>query len=127
MVVVSYEEGRRAMKVIVKDDRLYPNPANPSQTIAVGSAAWYSWLAEYDRFIYEGENRRFTARQEALRGGAYWYGYRRRNGKLRKVYLGKASDLTLDKLIAADLKIKEREETKAASPQTSPPDLGISH
>ena len=111
------------MKVIVKEDRLYPNPANPSETIAVGSAAWYHWLAEHDRFVYQAENRRFSARQEVLRGGAYWYGYRRRSGKLRKVYLGKASDLTLDRLIAADLKLKKREESEAASPQTSPSDF----
>lgn len=112
------------MKAVVKDARLYPNPANPSQTIAVGSAAWHRWLAEHDCFIYHaGANRQFSARREVVRGGTYWYGYRRQGGRLRKVYLGKSCDLTLERLIATDQKLRAQEEAEATSLQPFSPTL----
>jgi len=42
---------------------------------------------------------RFTARKERqARGGGYWKAYRTSHGTLHRVYLGKAQDLTLDRL-----------------------------
>jgi LuxR family maltose regulon positive regulatory protein len=66
--------------------------------IQVGSQAWYDWLTDHHRFIYEGEAGHLNARKELRRCIGYWYGYRRRDGKLSKVYLGKSEDLTLESL-----------------------------
>ncbi len=41
-----------------------------------------------------------TARREWLRNGWYWYAYHRSKGKLRKVYLGRTEELTLERLHA---------------------------
>jgi len=55
--------------------------------VQVGSHSWYVWLSNHSGFIYEGSAGHFTTRRELRRGISYWYAYRRRNGKLRKIYL----------------------------------------
>jgi LuxR family maltose regulon positive regulatory protein len=64
----------------------------------VGSKAWYAWLSNNKSFVYEGNIGHFTARREIRRGKSYWYGYRRSDGKLTKLYLGKSEEITLDLL-----------------------------
>ncbi len=74
---------------------------NPS-SIIVGSDAWYAWLADEQNksFSFRNYLGTFTARRERQRNGWYWYAYRRSEGKLRKVYLGKTEELTLERLNA---------------------------
>ncbi len=69
--------------------------------IKVDSAAWHTWLAEDTTmsFSYVHPRGRLTVRKERRqRGGQYWIAYYRRAGTLRKTYLGKSPDLTLDQL-----------------------------
>lgn len=68
--------------------------------IAVGSPAWFDWLADpaNTRFYVAGAG--FTARRELRRGRWYWYAYAKRGGVLRKAYLGRAGDLSLERLNA---------------------------
>jgi hypothetical protein len=69
--------------------------------IEVGTPSWVSWLADpaSRSFSFRGYRGTFTARKELRsRGGAYWIAYRKRSGKLRKAYLGKAEDLNLERL-----------------------------
>jgi LuxR family maltose regulon positive regulatory protein len=76
-------------------------PGFPTGTIAVGSPSWVSWLADPGTrsFSFWAPCGTFTARRERrARGGEYWIAYRKRGGKLRKGYLGKAEDLTLGRL-----------------------------
>jgi hypothetical protein len=57
--------------------------AYAGEQIAVGSAAWYAWLATASAFIFECASGRFTARKDSSgsgRGGGYWRAYRRRGG-----------------------------------------------
>ena len=103
------------MKAIVKQGYLYTEPRDANADIAVGAQAWFDWLDQHDHFVFQGDDDRFTARQETIRGGSYWYGYRRRKGRLYKVYLGRAADLTLDKLHAAEGKFTQREQPAAES------------
>src|SRR5437660_12088837 len=74
---------------------------NPS-SIRVGSAAWYGWLANEQNksFSFRNYLGTFTDRREQQRNGWYWYAYRRSEGKLRKVYLGKTEELTIERLNA---------------------------
>lgn len=106
---------------------MYPHPVDLTQTIKVGSAEWFKWLAEHDRFVYREETGEgCTVRRETRRGGYFWYAHRRQAGKLQKVYLGKTADLTLNKLIAATTRLAGGDPTLAASASTAPFDLDVS-
>ncbi len=73
--------------------------AGAASSIAVGSPAWYAWLEDATSFAFTSAEGGFTARKER-RGasGWYWKAYRKRNGTLHRAYLGKSTDLTLDRL-----------------------------
>ncbi len=67
----------------------------------VGSPAWFTWLEGASAFYFEGRDGTFTAhRERRQRGGQYWIAYRRRAGILRRQHLGKAPQLTLERLQA---------------------------
>ncbi|MFL5656786.1 MAG: ATP-binding protein [Ktedonobacteraceae bacterium] len=70
--------------------------------VIVGSAAWYTWLADEQNrsFSFRNHLGTFTARRERQRQGRYWYAYRKYEGKLRKAYLGKPETLTIEHLHA---------------------------
>jgi len=71
--------------------------------VVVGSAAWYTWLADQQNqsFSFRNDLGTFTARRERQRQGWYWYAYRKYEGKLHKAYLGKSETLTIEHLQAA--------------------------
>jgi len=84
------------------------DPAQPAEAIRLDTPAWVAWLdaATTTRFAYpvfdpaHGYIAGFmTVRKEQRqRGGAYWVAYRRCQGRLRKVYLGRAATLTQARL-----------------------------
>jgi LuxR family maltose regulon positive regulatory protein len=61
---------------------------------------WEAWLNTITSFAFEGRSGgHCTIRKERLqRGDAYWYAYRSIQGRTKKRYLGKTSDLTLERL-----------------------------
>src|SRR5947209_6183097 len=71
--------------------------------VVLGSAAWYTWLADQQNqsFSFRNDLGTFTARRERQRQGWYWYAYRKYEGKLHKAYLGKSETLTIEHLLAA--------------------------
>src|SRR5215471_8659344 len=73
-----------------------------TDTISIGTAAWYSWLEQHHSFTFETPRTTFTARKERRPGGRYWYAYRRIRGKLHSFYLGKSAELTLERLNAPE-------------------------
>jgi LuxR family maltose regulon positive regulatory protein len=95
---------------------------NVADAIAVGTPAWYTWLEQATTFAFVGVRGSFTARKERRgRTGWYWKAYRKRAGLVRSAYLGKSSDLTLDRLgmIAATL------AAVVAPPNRDPVDVSI--
>jgi class 3 adenylate cyclase len=67
--------------------------------IHVGTPAWFTWLESATAFAFTSQHGSFTARKERrARGGWYWKAYRTRHGTLQRVYLGKAQELTLERL-----------------------------
>lgn len=56
-----------------------------------------AWLETIGSFRYEpaGDGKPYTVRKEA---SAYWYGCRKIEGKVRKKYIGKSSDVSIAKL-----------------------------
>jgi hypothetical protein len=53
----------------------------------------------------------YTARRERTRDSSSWYAYRKRGGALKKVYLAKSAELTLDRLQRAPELLVEIEVT----------------
>jgi transposase len=78
------------------------SPADAPSAITVGTPAWYAWLERATSFAFVGVSGHFTARKERRRqGDGYWKAYRKRAGVLRSAYLGRSSELTLDRLNTA--------------------------
>ena len=78
----------------------YHQSGQPAQLL-VGTSDWYAWLSSASTFTFHSVQGTFTARKEragSRRGGEYWKAYRRRHGKLSRVYLGKSEELTLEQL-----------------------------
>lgn len=96
----------KARKPVLHNGILRLDPNNPQGAAinleGAGWADWQQWLARNLPFIYTSAAGHFTAQAELRRNHAYWYGYRRRAGKLHKVYLGRAQDLQPAHLEAAN-------------------------
>src|SRR5829696_4608335 len=81
-----------------------------TDSIEVGTPAWFAWLEAATTFAFAEAAGSFTARKERSgRSGAYWKAYRMRGGLLRRAYLGKSSELTLVRLQAAALELADQE------------------
>ena len=102
----------------VRDQRLYPNPhTNAPALCTVGSREWYAWLKSATRFRYQTSQRLpvharysramrpISVRKEKRRRGYLWYANLRVHGILYKRYVGRTSDLSIERLdlIALDL------------------------
>jgi hypothetical protein len=95
----------------------------------VGTAEWWEWVssdkAESFRFECDHGVKGYRARKESIksRSGSFWYAYKRIEGKLRKRYLGKSDELTLERLesIAYDL----AKPTEASEPNLRLPNKSI--
>ena len=76
-------------------------PISNGRILTAGSDAWDVWLADEDTRAFRvlTPATRYTARRERRWHESFWYGYRRRRGKLQKVYIGKAADLTVARLL----------------------------
>ncbi len=86
---------------VVKDDTLIYQKDGQAYRLSVGVPAWYAWLRSAKTFAFRSELGIFTARKEQAghkRGGWYWRAYRKRDGKLRSVYVGTSEEVTLDRL-----------------------------
>src|SRR3954453_14876351 len=74
-------------------------PGHHASPITVDTPAWFAWLEQATTFTFTIPAGNFHARKERPpRGGGYWKAYRTSHGTLYRVYLGKAQDLTLDRL-----------------------------
>src|SRR5215216_1010688 len=77
-------------------------------TIAVGTPGWFEWLETATAFTFAHSHGTFTARRERSssgRGDWYWRAYQHHAGTRRRAYLGKATELSLERLhtVAAHL------------------------
>lgn len=66
--------------------------------ITIGTTAWYGWLECHGSFRFACPEGTFTARKERRADNWYWYAYRRQQGRLHTVYIGKSEDLTVIRL-----------------------------
>ena len=82
---------------------LVDRTTEPAKVIAVDSPEWWSWLDQpsHQSFRVIDADTRYSVSQIVQNGVVYWYGYQKREGKTRKVYLGRSIVLTLGRLRAA--------------------------
>src|SRR5260221_1609 len=86
---------------LIQGNMLTYHQAGQPVQLLVDTSDWYAWLMTASTFTFQSEHGTFTARKEpagSRRGGEYWKAYRRRHGKLYRVYLGKSEELTLEQL-----------------------------
>jgi LuxR family transcriptional regulator, maltose regulon positive regulatory protein len=100
--------------------------ADKQPPVQVGSVEWYQMLEQIESFGFEDQSgHSFTARRERRDQQWYWYAYRKRGAKLRKIYLGKTEQLEPARLQAAarDLADLPRDAQLSASiaPPAEPP------
>src|SRR5437868_3371417 len=69
-----------------------------SKTVSIGSVEWYVWLEDHHTFCFENASGLISVRKEQQASNWYWYAYRRYRGKLRRMYLGKSEELSLEHL-----------------------------
>ncbi|MBA3947302.1 MAG: hypothetical protein H0X37_22430 [Herpetosiphonaceae bacterium] len=96
--------GENAATPIVKGGWLYTD----GDSVQLDTPAWVAWLQEHTTFYLEAEQGTFTARKEMRWDGQFWYAYRRHQGKLHKAYLGKAEDLTKERLLSVASKLTDK-------------------
>ena len=92
--------GRSIARIYDGTLQLLTDDGSITDHIQLGSVEWHIWLENSQSFRFETSSLSFTARQEQRPGGRYWYAYRRRHGKLRIAYLGKSSELSIERLNA---------------------------
>src|SRR6266542_5177005 len=96
------EEGGMAhLTPHVEQGTLTLSERDAEHTIAVGSPAWFSWLETATAFTFASSYGTFTARRERSssgRGDWYWRAYQHRAGTRGRAYLGKAAELSLERL-----------------------------
>jgi hypothetical protein len=104
--------GKSAPRVV--DDVLILGPDRAR--IVIGQESWFEWLESAGSFSYQGPLGRFAARRERRGGGSgYWKAFRRLEGILRSVYLGKDGDLGTMTLDAFRAKLLEEIASRAKS------------
>ena len=86
----------------VADGILHRQQPSEAPDIAVDSASWFAWLNDpaTRSFSVSGPAGSLTVRKEFRSGSdeGYWTAYRKRDGKLRKTYIGKAEKVTRHRL-----------------------------
>lgn len=99
------------MKYIVKEDAQLYMEHSVTSLLVVESPAWFAWLEEETLFTFQGQQGTFSARKERVahgRGGFYWRAYRKKQGKLCRVYLGKNEQVTMARLNAVAQELTRR-------------------
>ncbi|HEU4328139.1 MAG TPA: LuxR C-terminal-related transcriptional regulator [Roseiflexaceae bacterium] len=94
----------RSTEGVVEGGRLRVERDGVTTEVALGGPEWFAWLVQAERFVVETPQGRITVRKEQAgsgRGGWYWRAYRKRAGRLRRVYLGPDAELTAERLHAA--------------------------
>jgi len=120
---------------LVCDETLSYQRDGEDYQLPVGTSAWYAWLQTATLFRVRSPFGTFTMRREQAghqQGSWYWRAYRKRDGKLHRVYVGKGEEVTLERLNAVARQLfgpaeqqgnseAARASTPLGNPETIPP------
>ena len=83
----------------------------------IAGREWEPWLVSHIAFYFASPAGTYTARKELRSGGWYWYAFRRHQGKLYKLYMGKSEELGPARLaqVAGDLDSRVRSHVAEAT------------
>src|SRR5438105_3423151 len=122
-LVMNMREHEQTMPVVQGDTLTYQQ-GGQDERLPVGTPDWYAWLRTARTFAFRGAFGTFTARKEQAsnkRGGWYWRAYRKREGTLHRVYVGKSEELTLDRLNAVALTLAGQDAVEEDEPEPGHP------
>jgi LuxR family maltose regulon positive regulatory protein len=107
-------------------DGYLEDPTPPGRRLRLESPAWFQWLeadtttrftyAIFDPALGYSIGTMTVRKERRQRGGVYWSAYRRAGERLRKIYLGSSSSLTMARLEAVASEFRA-----AAHPAVPPP------
>jgi hypothetical protein len=98
----------------------------------VGSHEWWNWVTSNQagsfRFECDFGVKGYRARKEEIksRSGSFWYAYKRVDGTLRKRYLGKSDELTLERLESVAYDLAKPREPRQLEPELPNKSIGNS-
>jgi AAA ATPase domain len=127
-VVMSMSQENQTTAIVQDETLTYQRDGERCQ-LQVGTSAWYCWLQTARIFRVHSPFGSFTMRCEQAghgHGDWYWRGYHKRSGKLHRVYVGKAREMTPERLntVARQLFRQDEEvgnskpeQTRTSSPQ----------
>jgi len=96
-------------------------PGGEVLSLIPDSPAWFARLAELPSFAFQGKHGSYTARQEHRgQDERSWSAYLRTGQQVRKKYLGRRHDLTIDRLQQV-ARVLQAQRTHVASPGSALP------
>ena len=106
-----------APAIVAGETLIYQRNGQDCQ-LRVGTSAWFGWLQTAMTFRVRSPFGTFTVRREQAgnqRGNWYWRAYHKRNGKLQRVYVGKAQEVTPVRLDAVARELFGQDEHEVSS------------
>ncbi len=103
--------------IVAGETLIYQRDGERTQ-LHVGTSTWYAWLQTATLFRVRSPFGTFTMRREQAghrHGTWYWRAYRKRDGKLHRVYVGKVEEVTLERLNAVARQLFGQGEQKVNS------------
>jgi ATP-dependent transcriptional regulator len=95
-----------------------------SRLIAPNSPEWFHWFSDTNNqrivFVHPTLGRFVMRHERKQRGNWYWSIYRRSNGRLRKAYLGKGEQLSLQRLQTVAHSFEETQSSVGLNPAPTP-------
>ncbi len=79
---------------------------------------WLAWLEQHRAFAFHGRSGQINVlKEKRSRGGdGYWYGYRRQGERMRKRYIGRSEQLSIERLEEIAAILAHEHETAALFP-----------
>lgn len=86
--------GKSKTTCFVEGAGTYARVYTDSESALLNSPEWFVWLTKGETFSFQ----QVTFAAQLRRKGYSWYAYKRRDGKLHKMYAGRSAALTLEQL-----------------------------
>lgn len=91
-VIISWEQSKEIYTLT--------EPGQLLNTLSSTGESWMDWLASHKSFTFQGQQGRLSVQKETRPRSqeGYWYAYQRQGKRMVKQYLGRSSEVTLERL-----------------------------
>jgi len=114
---ISMSNENQTTAIVAGETLIYQRDGQNYQ-LGIGTSAWHAWLQTAMTFRVRSPFGTFTVRCERAgnqRGDWYWRAYRKRGGMLHRVYVGKADEVTPERLNAVAKQLFGQGEEEVSS------------